>query len=254
MKVQNPFRSESGRNNFRTRFGTWFLIPAALASLLCSSCMVPGQDFMRRQSLFGSPSSPEKSEPAAPAPLFGSRAPAQPRTRTQIGQMSQSDGAGDSAVAARSAPFNNANNAGPDSLRMRNDRYELTKIEGNVWRTNLNAAQVYSTLSRIVSQSYMVTQADRRNLNIQTDWDKFFIDGRLFRNRISVSVFPVGTRQTEVVLKNTIEYFSGQAGKADDMNAQAWLPSPDITDELPRIIDSLNRQTALLGNSNRTAR
>jgi hypothetical protein len=83
---------------------------------------------------------------------------------------------------------------------------------------------------------------DRRNLSLQTDWDKFFIDGRLFRNRFVVSVFPIGPRQTEVLIRNNLEYFSGAAGQSGSQADGDWLPSPDVTDEVAKLVDGVNLQ------------
>lgn len=125
--------------------------------------------------------------------------------------------------------------------------FTLTHIDGNTWRTQAHPALVFGIMSRILSQNYIISAMDRKNFNLQTDWDKFFIDGRLFRNRINIMVFPVGPRQTEVVLKNVVEYFTGTASNKMEDNA-SWLPSPDLTDEIHKLIDSTNRQTTLLQN------
>ena len=120
------------------------------------------------------------------------------------------------------------------------------KVEGNVWRTAMDPRLVYQMTTRALSRSYIINSADKRNLSISTDWDKFFVEGRLFRNRMNVTVFSIGTRQTEIIIKNTVEYYSGSPQNPIDVTASQWLPSPDITDEVPRFIDSLNQQTALL--------
>jgi hypothetical protein len=99
-------------------------------------------------------------------------------------------------------------------------------------------------MSRIISQSYIISAVDRKNMNIQTEWDKFFIDGRLFRNRINITVFPVGNRMTEVVIKNAVEYYSGSVEKQEQN--MAWLPSPDLTDEVNRLVLNTDKQTAFL--------
>lgn len=125
---------------------------------------------------------------------------------------------------------------------------ELTKVDGNVWRSSVDAVQLFNMLSRLLSQNYLLTSVDRKSLTLSTDWDKFFIEGRLFRNRLSISVFPVGHRQTEVVLKNSVEYFSGNPNNPQEMTLANWLPSPDITDEVSRVVDSLNKQIAFYQN------
>lgn len=118
----------------------------------------------------------------------------------------------------------------------------LTRIEGNTWRTGANPALVHGIMARLLSQNYIISSVDRKNFNIQTDWDKFFIDGRLFRNRISVTIFPVGARQTEVVIKNLVEYYTGTLAKQEEN--MAWLPCPDLTDEVNKLVENTDKQTA----------
>ena len=122
--------------------------------------------------------------------------------------------------------------------------FSLAHIEGNTWRTQAHPAMVFGIMSRLLSQNYIIASMDRKNYNLQTDWDKFFIDGRLFRNRISIMVFPVGPRQTEVIVKNIVEYYTGSPNNKLEENT-AWLPSPDITDEISKLVENTNRQTAL---------
>ena len=124
----------------------------------------------------------------------------------------------------------------------------LTRIEGNTWRTAANPAIVYGIITRLLSQSYIISGVDRKNLNVQTDWDKFFINGRLFRNRMSVTVFPVGSRQTEVVIKNSVEYYTGTLAKQEENTA--WLPSPDLTDEVTKLVENTDKQTAFAYSQN----
>ena len=123
---------------------------------------------------------------------------------------------------------------------------ELTNIDGNIWRSGMEPVALFNMASRLLAQRYLISNVDRRSLTISTDWDKFFIEGRLFRNRLSVAVFPVGSRQTEVVIKNIVEYYSGSPNGTEASQVVNWYPTPDITDELPKVIDSLNRQIAYI--------
>jgi hypothetical protein len=119
----------------------------------------------------------------------------------------------------------------------------LTQVSGNVWRSSVSASRVFSVVSRLLAQSYVLSRIDNKNLSVQTDWDKFFIDGRLFRNRVHVSVFAIGARQTEVVVRNNLEYFSGTNDKSTDSTGDGqWLPSPDITNEVATLIKGTRLQ------------
>lgn len=140
---------------------------------------------------------------------------------------------------------NNFSNLNSPQQQIFPNTLSLSHVEGNTWRTSAHPAMVFGIMSRLLSQNYIITSMDRKNFNLQTDWDKFFIDGRLFRNRINIMVFPVGPRQTEVVVKNIVEYYTGNPNNKLEENT-AWLPSPDITDEINKLVENTNRQTALV--------
>jgi hypothetical protein len=123
---------------------------------------------------------------------------------------------------------------------------QMVFVNGNTWRTQAPPDMIYGIMARLLSQSYIMNGTDRKNFALQTDWDKFFIEGRLFRNRMSVMVFPVGPRQTEIVIKNTVEYYTGSAGKKEE--GELWLPSPDVTDEVVKLVDNTNKHTAFAYN------
>jgi hypothetical protein len=118
----------------------------------------------------------------------------------------------------------------------------FSKVENNVWRTSLSAQQAYQAVSRVIAQNYIIAQTDRSQLTISTEWDKFFIDGRLFRNRVNASVFPVSSRATEIVIRNSVEYYAAD-NKSSDIREANWFPTPDITDEVARIVEGLSRYT-----------
>lgn len=145
---------------------------------------------------------------------------------------------------------NNEPNRAPVGYQQPLGNLELNKIDGNTWRTSAHPAMVFGIMARILSQAYIINSVDRKNFNLQTDWDKFFIDGRLFRNRMSVMVFPVGPRLTEVVVKNIVEYYTGNPNNKLEENS-AWLPSPDLTNEVQKLVENTNRQTTLLQTQSR---
>lgn len=177
-----------------------------------------------------------------------------PRRQSLFGSLNTITKGDSNSAAAVAAPQNNNATLAPQAFGTSTQQFagvlvpmELTNIDGNIWRSGMEPVALFNMISRLLAQRYLIQNVDRRSLTISTDWDKFFIEGRLFRNRLSVSVFPVGLRQTEVVIKNSVEYYSGSPNAADSNNSVVnWYPTPDITDELPRVVDSLNRQIAYL--------
>jgi hypothetical protein len=116
------------------------------------------------------------------------------------------------------------------------------RIDKNTWRVATSAGHLFQTIARVLSYTYIISKADRHALSLSTDWDKFFIDGRLFRNRISVNVFPHSPRTADLIIKNNIEYYTQNAQKADENSPTQWLPTQDITDELSRVLEKTQSQ------------
>ena len=201
------------------------------------NCAGMPMDTAKRGSLFGgTPQAPEGPDADMQKFMAGATLPANVTNRLNT---PTAPGVGHHSNQPQSAnpSQNNYGNS---------NKNELTRVENNVWRSGIPASQVFNMVARIISQDYILATVDRRNLSLQTDWDKFFLEGRLFRNRLSISVFPISPRQTELVVKNIVEYFAGNPNKPEDMSTAAWMPAADLTDEISRLVDSLNRQTAYL--------
>lgn len=192
-----------------------FLTSALLLSISCQS--LKGGEGSRRQSLFGGLS----------------------QNRPEVISQNQNQNANSFLSVER--PQNQLNNT---AAMQTQSPLELKNVDENIWRSSVDATALFNMISRILAQRYVISAVDRRNLTASTEWDKFFIEGRMFRNRLSVSVFPVGMHQSEVVLKNSVEYYSGTPGKLDSSTVVNWYPTPDITDEVQRLVSSLNRQIA----------
>lgn len=118
----------------------------------------------------------------------------------------------------------------------------LQKVDANVWRTSLPAGVAFQTLTRILSQSYVLGQVDRKQMAIATEWDKFLIEGKMFRNRVSAGVFAISARSAEIVIRNSVEYYDGE--KSMNLREANWVPTADVTDEVQRIVSTLARQGA----------
>lgn len=115
------------------------------------------------------------------------------------------------------------------------------KVAQGVWRTPLPASEVFQVCAKLLSTHYILERADDEKF-LLTQWDKFYIQGRLFRNKMSVSIFPINVRETEIVVKNNVEYHAPEMMAKSVSEEYQWLPTQDITDEIKRFVDGLNEQ------------
>jgi hypothetical protein len=123
----------------------------------------------------------------------------------------------------------------------------LQQVDDNVWRTGLNAQLAFQTITRVLSQSYVLQKVDKSALLVTTEWDKFLVEGRMFRNRMFVTVFPVSKRSTEIVIRNDVQYYEGD--KKNTMNQAQWIPTADLTDEVSRVVGIIGKQGSQFARS-----
>jgi hypothetical protein len=112
--------------------------------------------------------------------------------------------------------------------------YKLKQVDDHTWVSNLPPYELFSLLSRHISKKYEILSLNKKSLTLSTNWDKFVIKGRLFRNKLNITLFPYDRNYTEIVIKNEVEYHSEvkySAAKSYDV----WLPTTDITSELKEL-------------------
>lgn len=208
-----------------------------LAATTLAACVAPSGDFSQRTSLFGGGSrTGGRSLPLPAAPVTGSSVPGRP-----LQNMENITPSGAILPQLSGALAGNSSSGG-FTQPMVSSPLMFQRLDRNTWRVATHAAHLFQTVSRILSQTYIISKADRQTLSLSTEWDKFFIDGRLFRNRISINVFPFNQRSADLVIKNNIEYYTQTAQKIDDNDPTQWLPTQDITDELDRILEKTQKQ------------
>ena len=113
----------------------------------------------------------------------------------------------------------------------KHEKGNLKKISQNTWASDMDPEQLLNTLARSLSESHEVLYVDRKNLTILTNWDKFLIQDKLFRNKIHIILFPVRENYTEVVIRNDVEYHSAVQYEKDH-TIDIWIPTQDITKDV----------------------
>jgi len=138
------------------------------------------------------------------------------------------------------SPSMQSNYKNDNFIENKMDSY-FQKVTHGVWRTPLPASEVFQVCAKLLSTHYILDKANDEKY-LLTQWDKFYLQGRLFRNKMSVSIFPINVRETEIVIKNYVEYHAPEMVAKTVAEEYQWLPTQDITDEIKRFVDGLNDQ------------
>lgn len=208
---------------------------AAKASIVFSACVGMHGEFSQRTSLFGNGSRSSRALPTPPQSQQQQLA-ARPQFNSENLPLSGS------IMPQLSGAMAGNSSSGGFVQPMVNSPLMFQRLDKNTWRVATNATHLFQTLARVLSQGYIISKADRQSLSLSTEWDKFFIDGRLFRNRISINIFPFNQRSADLILKNNIEYYTQTAQKIDESDPTQWLPTQDVTDELDKILEKTQKQ------------
>lgn len=115
------------------------------------------------------------------------------------------------------------------------------QVSSSAWRCKVPADQLFPLVARHLSGSYILAKTDAGSRTIVTEWDKFFIGSRLFRNKISINLFPVSPLETELLIMNKLEYFQ-QNSERQAFGESDWIPTQDITNERAQLVESLSQQ------------
>lgn len=215
------------------------LSASALLSL-STGCIAPSGEPFQRTSLFGHrsgspthgvlPQTAKRNEPIPPI-----------ATGRRLQELENVAPSGALLPQINSSLSGNSGNGG-FSRPMMTSPLMFQRLDKNTWRIAASAPVVFQTAARILSQTYILSKTDRRSFSLSTEWDKFFIDGRLFRNRVSINVFPLNSKFADLVIKNSIEYYTQNNAKLDTNSPDQWLPTQDITNEMERILEKTQKQ------------
>lgn len=214
---------------------------SALALLSMSTgCIVPSSEPFQRTSLFGNRSGPPTR--GVPPQTTKRNEPMPPiATGRRLQELENVAPSGALLPQINSSLSGNSGHGG-FSRPMMTSPLMFQRLDKNTWRIAASAPLVFQTVARILSQTYILSQTDRRSFSLSTEWDKFFIDGRLFRNRVSINVFPLNSKFADLVIKNSIEYYTQNNAKLDTNSPDQWLPTQDITNEMDRILEKTQKQ------------
>jgi hypothetical protein len=108
-------------------------------------------------------------------------------------------------------------------------------IDNQTFKFMLKGEKVWEAAIDLLLRNYNLTIVDRESGVITTEWDSFFLDGKVFRNRISLRVRRIAAEQTELIILNNVESLRDGTGASSSV----WLPSEDKAGETARIVQNL---------------
>ena len=131
-------------------------------------------------------------------------------------------------TTTRSGAFGQTAKPQPQSIVAINDR---------TFRFNISESDVWDGALNVLLQNYALTIIDRDSGVITTEWDSYFNDRTVYRNKVSMRIRKQGFRSAEVTIHNNLERLQ-DAAQAGSVGA-IWLPSKDDSREIGRIVRNM---------------
>jgi hypothetical protein len=138
-----------------------------------------------------------------------------------------------------------------DPVRVPEKRSEPAQVEAsspiyaisqNSYRLNIPEERVWDALITVLLKDYNLTVVDKDAGLITTEWDSYYLDQKLYRNRLSLRLSKVGRGACDLYIFNNTEYID-EANQISRMSG-VWLPAKEDINEGFRVV----RNIALLLN------
>ncbi|MBC7660241.1 MAG: hypothetical protein H7249_11095 [Chitinophagaceae bacterium] len=111
----------------------------------------------------------------------------------------------------------------------------ITQIGDGVFRIPLSYDRTWDTIVDVLLRNYNLQIVDKSTGILTTEWDSFYLDGKVNRNKVSVRLKRAGSQSVDLTVHNNVETLS----RIPDGVSEVWLPSDRVKPEIGRIIQNL---------------
>lgn len=118
----------------------------------------------------------------------------------------------------------------------RPSRPTIFAVDQGTFRCQLGFDRVWDATLSVLLRNYNLAIADRANGLITTEWDSYYLDGKVHRNKVSLRVKRLSGSLVELMIFNNVELLSKLP---DGGITEIWLPTDKNKVEVGRIIQNL---------------
>jgi hypothetical protein len=109
-------------------------------------------------------------------------------------------------------------------------------VDLGTFRIQQGYDRVWEATMDVLLRNYNLAIADRNNGLITTEWDSYYLDGKVHRNKLSMRLKRMGGSLVEVTIFNNVEVLSKLP---DGGITEIWLPTDKNKAEIGRIIQNM---------------
>lgn len=115
-------------------------------------------------------------------------------------------------------------------------RQAIMSLGDGVFRLYLPYERVWDSMLDILLKNYNLQIAERTSGLITTEWDSYYLNGKVHRNKISLRMKRLAGQAVELSIHNSVEVLSRLP---DGGVTEVWLPSDRDKPEVGRIVQNI---------------
>lgn len=112
-------------------------------------------------------------------------------------------------------------------------------IDEHTYRFRIREQDVWEAVLSVLMKNYNLTIVDRRNGVVTTEWDSYYLNNYVFRNKVSIRLRKNSYNVVDLMIHNNVEKLRDATQAAGTMGA-VWLPAKDEAKEVGRILQNMS--------------
>jgi len=111
----------------------------------------------------------------------------------------------------------------------------ITQIGDGLFRVPMSYERAWDTMVDVLLRNYNLQIVDKNSGILTTEWDSYYLDGKVHRNKVSLRLKKIGNQGIDLTVHNNVEILS----RVQDGVSEVWLPSDRNKPEIARIVQNL---------------
>lgn len=117
-------------------------------------------------------------------------------------------------------------------------RATIYAIDRQTFRIAMRDTEVWDAALNVLLRNYNLNIVDRTSGIITTEWDSYYLNKEVFRNKLSIRVAKSAYAAVDVTIHNNVEKLRDASQAAGTVGA-VWLPAADPANEIGRVIQNM---------------
>lgn len=127
---------------------------------------------------------------------------------------------------------------GPEATQATATRATIYALDKQTFRFHVRDEEVWNAALDVLMKNYNVTIVERQSGIITTEWDSFFLQNAVYRNKISMRFRKQSSGVVDLTVLNNVERLRDASTAGSGVGA-VWLPAADAANEVSRIVQNM---------------